>query len=202
MGARSKRSERCSRCKMHVGLCVCDLIEPIDTRTRVDLLMHHREDHKPTNTGRVAPLALRNARVLVRGELDQPDPIDQLDDGSHQLWLLFPDETAEVITPALVAVDPRPVALIVPDGNWGQARRAARRVMQRHPAARAVVLPPMGPTRYHLRHEHVEGGLGTGEAVARALGLIEGPAVEAHMMRLFDAIVDRVLATRGQQRPE
>jgi hypothetical protein len=39
--------------------------------------------------------------------------------------------------------------------------------------------------------------LSTLEAVAGALGVIEGPAVEAELARLFAAVVERTLWSRG-----
>jgi hypothetical protein len=65
----------------------------------------------------------------------------------------------------------------------------------------AVVPPDAGPTRYHLRYEHVHGGLGTGEAIARAFAVLEGPEVGNAIQRLFDLQVVRTLATRGKQLP-
>ncbi|NQW61949.1 MAG: DTW domain-containing protein, partial [Deltaproteobacteria bacterium] len=88
----------------------------------------------------------------------------------------------------------------VPDGTWAQTRRCSRReeVLAR---AEAVVPPDAGPTRYHLRYEHVHGGLGTGEAIARAFAVLEGPAVGDAIQRVFDLQVVRTLATRGKQLP-
>ncbi len=196
MGRRSKRADRCPRCRMHVGLCICDAMDPIATRTRLALIIHRREVWKSTNTGRIGLLALSNAQVFVRGDADAPADLAPLGDPSRRLLLLFPREDAVVLTPELVAADPRPVTLAVPDGSWTQARRCARReaVLAGAPA----VLPPdVGPTRYRLRHEHVEGGLGTGEAIARAFAVLEGAEVGEAIQRLFDLQVARTLATRG-----
>ena len=61
--------------------------------------------------------------------------------------------------------------------------------------------PPAGPTRYLLRHEHVHGGLGTGEAIARAIAVLEKPEVDDAIQRLFDLQVRRTLDTRGRRVP-
>lgn len=169
---------------------------PLHTATRLALVIHRREVDKPTNTGRIGLLALRNAVMFVRGHEDAPADLSALDDPARRLFLLFPREDAVVLTPELIASDPRPITLAVPDGSWAQTRRCARR---EEVLARAVaVLPPdAGPTRYLLRHEHVEGGLGTGEAIARAFAVLEGQAVGDAIQRLFDLQVSRTLATRG-----
>lgn len=183
---------------MHTALCICDELTLRPTRTRVALVMHHREVKKSTNTGRLALLMLENSVCFVRGRAEEPADLSELGDPSRRNFVLFPREDAVELTPGLVASDPRPVTLIVPDGTWGQARRAVRR----EPALRAAtaVLPPDdGPTRYRLRDEPIEGGLGTAEAIARALGVLEGAEVRRELERVFDLMVERTLDTR--QRP-
>ena len=200
MSNRISQAERCPRCRMHEEHCLCAEIVPMETRTRLALILHHREVDKPTNTGRIGLLALRNAVSFVRGTEDAPADLSSLNDPERRLLLLFPREDARVLTPEIIAADPRPITLAVPDGTWAQARRCARReeVLAR---AEAVLPPDAGPTRYHLRHEHVHGGLGTGEAIARAYALLEGREVGDAIQRLFDLQVLRTLATRGKQLP-
>lgn len=165
------------------------------TRTRLALILHQREWKKSTNTGRLALLALDNACHLLRGQPETPLDLAALDDPARRLLLLFPREDAVPLTPALVAEDPRPVTLVVPDGNWSQARR----VVRREPllASTPAVLPPPGPpTRYRIRDETTEEGMATAEAIARALGVLEGLEVQREIERLFDLMVERTLATR------
>jgi DTW domain-containing protein YfiP len=49
---------------MHLTLCICALIEPLATRTRVVVLLHQLERDKPTNTGRLAARCLANSLVV------------------------------------------------------------------------------------------------------------------------------------------
>lgn len=69
---RAGTSPRCLRCAMHLRLCLCDRIEPLDLRTRVVVISHQREVCKPTNTGRLVPLALVRGEVRVRGRRASP----------------------------------------------------------------------------------------------------------------------------------
>lgn len=200
MTNRISNAPRCGRCRMQVADCLCGEIVPLETRTRLALILHHREVEKPTNTGRIGLLVLQNAVSFVRGTEDAPADLSSLADPARRLLLLFPREDARVLTPELIAADPRPITLAVPDGTWAQARRCARREAVLA-AAEAVVPPPAGPTRYLLRHEHVHGGLGTGEAIARAFSVLEGQAVGDAIQRLFDLQVRRTLATRGRRVP-
>lgn len=181
---------------MHADLCICGEAVPLQTRTRLALIIHRREVEKTTNTGRIGLLALENSQVFVRGHEDAPADLSVLADPARRLLLLFPREDALVLTPELVASDPRPITLAVPDGSWTQARRCARR--EAVLAGAVAVLPPnAGPTRYQLRHEPLESGLGTGEAIARAFAVLEGREVGDAIQRLFDLQVSRTLATRG-----
>jgi DTW domain-containing protein len=49
---------------MHLTLCICALIEPLATRTRVVVLLHQLERDKPTNTGRLAASCLANSLIV------------------------------------------------------------------------------------------------------------------------------------------
>lgn len=196
MGTRSHRTERCERCRLHLSDCICADIPVLDLRTRVVLVMHHKERHRTTNTGALALEALTNHRFLMHGLRDHPADLRPLvEDGRREL-LLFPSDDARVLTPELVADDPRPVTLVVPDGNWRQASRAARRLPGADQFAN-VVLPEGPATRYRLRHEPVEGGLATFEAIARAIGILESPEAQTSLETLFDEWVRRTLVTRG-----
>ena len=195
MGKRKKRHERCAQCRLHVEQCLCDSVPRIAIDTRIVLVMHRRELSKPTNTGRLALLALEDCQLHIRGHQERPADLSVIPDAGRRTWLLFPREDAVELSHELVAADPRPITLIVPDGTWGQARAAVRREPDLD-AATAVLLSPGQPSRYRLRQEPVPGGLATVEAIARALGVIEGPDVQRKLERLFDTMVERTLETR------
>ena len=181
---------------MRRELCVCDTFHAVPTRTRVVLVMHRREVHKPTNTGRLALRCLTHAELRVRGPQESPVSLHDLISPERRLWLLFPSDDAVTVTPELVAGDPRPITLVVPDGTWAQARRFVPRTP---PLAHALhVLPPPGPpTAYQLRHEHVDGGLATAEAIARLLRVTDGDAPADAIEVAFAAVVSAVLRSRG-----
>jgi DTW domain-containing protein YfiP len=193
MSRRDNTELRCPRCHMLGRLCVCALIPspPIATRTRIVLVIHRYEDRKPTNTGRLATECLANQEVIVRGHDGEPTPPIAIPPGTRPL-LLFPHESAT----ALVTSD-EPVTLIVPDGSWRQARRVRRRVPGLVDVP-CVTLPPGPPSRYRLRSEPVDGGLATLEAIARALAILDGPEAADALERVFRAMVDRTLWSRGQ----
>ena len=199
MSRRDNAEGRCRRCRMHAVLCLCALVPRIETRTRLVLVIHRFEERKPTNSGQLAALCLPNSEVCVRGIAGAPAPRFTYDPATQPL-LLYPDERAQPLTS--FAGSARPVTLVVPDGTWRQAAK----VRQRMPGlgdVPCVSLPPDDePTSYRLRAEFHEGRLATLEAIARALGILEGPKVRAALETLFDVMVARTLWMRGVVRAD
>jgi DTW domain-containing protein YfiP len=174
-------------------MCICGELPQIQPRARVVLLTHRIERTKSTNTGRIVARMLVGAEIRVRGEI-QAQARPPLPAGKR--LVLYPSPQARVLSPADARGEP--VVLLVPDGTWSQARR----VFQRDPDARGaepVALPEGAPSRYGLRRAPQEGALSTMEAVARALGLLEGEMgeiIERRMMEVFDAWVERATRVR------
>ena len=198
MSRRDNVDARCARCRMHELLCVCSLIPRIETRTRLVLVIHRFEERKPTNTGQLAAMCLANSEVCVRGVVDRPAPRFTCAPDRQPL-LLYPHPSALPIES--FAASPRPITLVVPDGTWRQAAK----VRQRMPGlgdVPCVSLPPDVPTSYRLRAEYHGDRLATLEAIARALGILEGPAVREALERLFRVMVERTLWLRGSVRAE
>lgn len=182
------------RCHLHASLCMCSHIPHLLTRTRLVLVTHYREDRKPTNTGRLATECLSNSEIWVRGHAQQPCEHFVIDPQTLPV-VLFPGEASIPLADFIGAS--QPVTLIVPDGTWRQASKVPHRVPSLT-GVPLVSLPNAGPvTQYRLRNETREGGLATMEAIARALGLLEGPEVQAVLERVFRIMVERTLWSRG-----
>jgi DTW domain-containing protein YfiP len=150
------------------------------------------EHRKSTNTGRLVVLGLQGAEIRLHGERDAP-PHPPLPEGRR--LLLFPRPEARELTPE----DGRggPVVLLVPDGNWNQARRLARRDPDARDAE-PVRLPPGLPSRYGLRRSPQEGTVCTLEAVARALAVLEDNGVARHLLDILDVFVERTRRDAGR----
>lgn len=182
---------------MHLSLCICALIPRLETQTRLVLVIHRCEDRKTTNTGRLATECLVNSEVIVRGHASQPSGPIPVAEGAQAL-LLFPGDDAVSLAdlaPSLVSAG-RPVTLIVPDGTWRQASKVRNRVPGLRDL-RCVTLPAGAPSVYRLRAEAHDHGLATLEAIARAMGILEGRAVQEALERPFRAMVERALWARG-----
>jgi tRNA-uridine aminocarboxypropyltransferase len=196
MGTRSKRSERCPRCRLHTHLCLCSAIPRHDLVTRLILVMHRREWQKPTATGPLALALLANSELRIQGNREDPLDFRDLDTPERRTLLLYPGEGAPVLSRDFLSGDPRPVNLVVADGSWRQASRMGKRLPGLEHAD--MVRLPEGPaTAWGVRKENHPEGLATFEAIARALGIIESVEVQESMEALFTLMVARTLQTRG-----
>ncbi len=193
MSRRDNAVWRCAGCRMLGGLCICALMPRLETRTRLLLYVHHSEERRPTNTGRLAARCLAGSEVILLGERDRPPAPYAHSPGSRPL-LLFPHQDATPLDQ--LAPSSEPVTLVVPDGNWRRAKLVRTRVPGLADMVR-VTLPPGPPSSYRLRAEPRADGLATMEAIARALGILEGPTVQAELERVFRIMVERTLWTRG-----
>ncbi len=186
---RSRKAVRCVRCHYSTTVCMCDELVPAPTRTRVLVVAHYIEIHKTTNTSRLAVAALAKGSLRTRGHRDAREPAAPPE---GKRLVLYPGEGSRVLTAEDASDD---LVLVVPDGTWTQTGRIARR----DPAAvgaEHVVLPPHGPSRYTLRTTYREGAVSTLEAIAYALGVLEGEAIEAHLLGVFDEFLRRATQRR------
>jgi DTW domain-containing protein YfiP len=158
--------------------------------------MHQREFPKTTATGPLALRALCNSALHIHGAPDAPLDLNFLHAQDRRVLLLFPGEQAAPLTAQLVARDARPITLVVPDGSWRQASRAARRIPGLERAERVTLLAGP-PSEYRLRNEPRAQGLATFEAIARAIGVIESLDAQAQLETLFAHMVQVTLSTRG-----
>ncbi len=189
---------RCPRCRLHTDLCACDVLYPMKVATELLLVAHRYEVRKPTSTGRLAVLCLEGAHICLRGRHGGPDDPVRWDAARAPL-LLFPCPDA-VPLDAWCARHPtqaRSVTLIVPDGTWGQAKRARRRVPGLLDVP-AVLLPGAHASGLRLRQPDQPHRLATLEAIALAYRILEGPAAEAHLMRAYRTVVERSLWSNGR----
>jgi DTW domain-containing protein YfiP len=192
-----KTSDRCSICKLQPVVCICGLIPKITTRTKTTLIVHAVESRKPTNTGILATRCLQNSEFFVRGLPSCTLSECQLVDPDYFSVVLFPSDDATILNTDMS--DGRPFQLIVPDGNWKQAKS----IPKREPSLRSlprVTLPQGALSRYQLRREPIRKphGLATMEAIARALAILEGPDAHNQLLDVFHAMVSRCLWQRGK----
>jgi len=210
-----KLQTRCTRCRLRPTLCLCAEFPSFrNLRTELRLLIHRYEGNTTTNTGLLACEVMPESKVLWRGwKPDVENPIaptpqtepwltdEELFTPGRTPLFLFPESDAQVVSAEwmhqrLQANPHEKFTLLVPDGSWRQARRVGRREPALAGVTR-VTLPPGPPSEYQLRREPQDSFVCTFEAIARILGVLEGPTVQHELEVLFRKFVGRQLWTRG-----
>ena len=87
--------------------------------------------------------------------------------------------------------------MLVPDGTWRQAARTRTRFAPDAGTIPCVSLPASSSGR-RLRTASAPQRLATLEAVARALGILEGPEIEAALLRVYRIMTERTLWSNGR----
>lgn len=194
---RSTAGKRCLRCKINLTLCFCNDIHEVKTRSRISVIMHHRETYLTSNTANLAKLVLPQCQILLRGLPNNPFSIDSLKLTPEETPLyLFPHDDAVFLTKEFIESSPnKNFHLIVPDGTWSQAVKFYRREDLSN--IQCVKLPPGAPGKYRLRKSSDENRLSTYEAILRALAILENnEKVGSEMEEIFDTMVERIIRGR------
>jgi DTW domain-containing protein YfiP len=169
------------------------------TRTPLVLIVHIRDLGRTSNTVRLLALALREATVLCHGAFPAPaDPVTHVPADATPV-VLFPGHGARPLTPDLVTSLPSPPALVVPDGNWRQASRMVKRLPLLAGAVK-VALPNRDFVGRAVRRNQEGHHMSTYEAVAQALGILEGESVVGPLFDFYRRATDRMLLVRGRLR--
>ncbi len=194
MGLRKKSADRCNNCLMRKEICICSDIPNLSIPTRLIVVMTKREIKTPTNTGRLAAQCLNNSKVLITGDLNAPFTLADHLLSDRPSLVLYPSEDAATLDESFSTMGP--VNLIVPDGNWRQTSKMHKRIPGMN-EFRAVKVPIGPASTYRVRRETKPEGLATIEAIARALGILDGPETQKALEKIFDLMVSRTLASRG-----
>jgi DTW domain-containing protein YfiP len=174
----------------------------IELKTRIALIIHHRELSRNSNTGLLALRALVNSEVRIRGEGRVALDLQELLSPQYRTFLFFPCADAVELDRTLVTQEQKPIQLIVPDGTWRQAKK----ILFRHPELKAlprVKLSTPHHSPFQLRAQSRPERMATLQAIAQGLGVIEGDSVRAQLMKLYDTKIERTLIGRGilRERP-
>lgn len=162
----------------------------------VSFVIHAKELKRTTNTGALASKALTNSQVLIRGSTKERLDLSELLNPQYRPVLFFPTEDAVELNREFVSQSELPIHLIVPDGNWRQASKVHHRHPELNGIPRVMIKLPNTDT-HHLRAESTSEGMATLQAVAHALGVIEGDAVKQKLLDLYRLKLERTLLGRG-----
>lgn len=191
-----KTQDPCNGCGLHKDFCLCNLIPTLNLKTKISLIVHAKELKRTTNTGRLALKALTNSEMKIRGEIKKSLDLTQLLSPSYHTFLFYPSDNAIELNSDLIKNIHLPIQLIVPDGNWRQASK----VHYRHSELKNIPRVKIGSANnssLHMRAEHTKEGMATLQAIAEALGIIEGPHIKDLLMQLYTTKLKRTLKARG-----
>ena len=193
-------SSHCLRCYQRREICICPILPTVQTRTEFLILRHVYEAERPSNTGRLAALAMSNSRIIPCGGGTRIGlaPMDDELLRPLETWLLWPDGIG---TKTNISNLTPPARVVVIDATWQQARRlyntmAALRALPR------LALPAPIRSRERLRGQHRSDGMSTIEAIAAAVAQIDGAEAARPLEELYDELVRRTISLRwGSKSP-
>lgn len=145
---------------MQEAQCICARIPRLTSRLRFVVFRHAKERWRSTNTARIAALGLESVEIVDYGLAEAP-PLD-LSRVRPGDYLLFPGGTS-----APPARDQGLVRILIPDGNWHQAGRLARRLRQQ-PGVSSLSMSGVERAKHTLRRARSSSELSTIEAMAAA----------------------------------
>ncbi|MBY0515425.1 MAG: DTW domain-containing protein [Bacteriovoracaceae bacterium] len=191
-----KPKDPCLGCFLHKERCICAHMPSLKLKTKVTLVVHAKELKRTTNTGRLAMKILTHSEMRIRGEGRESLDLSDLLIPEFRTLLFYPSSDAVELNRELVAVSPLPIQLIVPDGNWRQASKVHTRHPELKNVQRVQITTP-NPNPHHMRVETTEAGMATLEAIAAALGIIEGEEVRKQLMDFYQLKLKGTLEGRG-----
>lgn len=182
---RAGHVNRCLNCRVNNHFCVCEHIKPFSIETNVSLIVHVRELKLTSNTAQFAEKMLPGkADIVIRGRMnDTFDSAPTLARAGRPLFL-YPHEDALELNDEFKDKYPGPYHLIIPDGNWQQARKVRQRE-EGFSSLPAVKLPAGITSEYGLRKALHPEWVCTYEAMAHALGILESKEITEKLLAFF-----------------
>ena len=184
------KTPRCDRCRYGLRWCICDGFRAVECPFQVEVLIHHREYHRPTSTGRLINRVIPSSRghvfrhdlPLTKASILQPD---------RTLWILHP-----LGEPLPAEAPPGDLQVLLLDGSW---REAARMMHGVETWGRLVSLPVSGPSRNLLRDQQGAGKYSTVEALLFLLAAMGLTKEHAQLRLQFELHVYAGLRARGEK---
>jgi DTW domain-containing protein YfiP len=137
-----------------------------------------------------------NAEVVIRGRMNEPFDSSPVLSKTGRALFLYPHEDALELNEDFKVKYPGPYHLIVPDGNWQQARKVKQRESGFN-SLPAVKLPHGIISEYGLRKAIHPEWVSTYEAMAHSLGILESVEIKNRLMDFFRIWVKRTEQARS-----
>lgn len=145
---------------------------PILNRVKVVLLQHPKEVNHPKGTANLLKHSLSNCQCFVGENFDQHEQFQQLLSSNSNIALLYPDESAAVLSETNATMPMAIDTLLVIDSTWKKSYKIYQLSTCLHAMCK-VQLPQGLIGQYDIRTTKKENALSTLEATCYALGAIE-----------------------------
>ena len=199
--------ESCMRCRRAKEACLCPTAPPMETRSRIVLLMHPKEDRRErTGTGRLACLNLARAEIIPGIALDgHPRVRELIDDPANRAVLLYPSPGAINLSEpgeaaARFAGEPGGGNLVVflVDATWA----CSKAVLRGSPGIAGLPrlqFRPREKSRWVIKRQPHDHCLSTIEAIHELLCALEAAGLDSYpdkqrLLGVFAAMQDYQIA--------
>ncbi|MBI5693895.1 MAG: DTW domain-containing protein [Verrucomicrobia bacterium] len=183
-------AQRCPRCLLTRRWCVCPAHREVRCALAVDVLMHPREQFRPTSTGHLIRRVLPDSRQHVWTR-ERSLAADAVRRPGRELWVLHPHGQ-----PPPIESSPEQVQVLLLDGVWSEATAMAQAVAG---WGRLVALPMQGTSRFWLRTQQDGGRFSTVESLLFLLQTFGLREAHDELRLQFELHVYASLRARGRR---
>jgi DTW domain-containing protein YfiP len=189
--------EMCYRCFWPRSICWCSSVHPIETRTKILILMHPREfkDTK-AGTGRLTRICLKNSEIHMGIRFDTHAAVqERIHDSGYYPMLLYPGPDSVAISDQglrEMIVHDRSLLIILLDATWHNAKKMfeASPTLQKLPRLR---IEPEEKSRYLIKKQPFDWCLSTIEATHELMKALDRSGLDTYerpgqMLNLFERL--------------
>lgn len=177
-------------CRLPRRWCICAAHRDLQCPLFIEVLMHVREQHRPSSTGMLVQRLFPESRLRPWTN-DGRAPAAAIQPERPEVWILHPQGE-----PVPEAVSAQSVHVVLLDGSWSEASTMARTVARQ---GRLIGLSLRGESRYWLRDQQDGGRFSTAEALLELLRALGLTAVHDELRLQFELHVYANLRARGRK---
>ena len=187
--------EMCYRCFWPKSLCWCPSIFPIETSTKIIILMHPKEyKEEKAATGRFTHLCLKNSEIHMGTDFDSHTAVqEQINDTRYFPMLLYPGKDSIDLSEGVVPggfLNGRQLLVVLLDATWRNAKKMFSRNLTLQKLPRLEIVPEE-KSRYLIKKQPHDWCLSTIEAAHELMKALEKAGLDIYaqpnqMLDLFD----------------
>lgn len=197
--------ENCLRCRRPAESCLCSMLIPMKTRSKLVFLMHPHEIKKVKNgTGRLTALSFSNAEIISGISFEDNKRVQELvSDPSNKPMLLYPAPGACNLSNGELQkedLEDKQLVLFLLDATWPLAKKMLKLspVLQQLPC---LMFVPQSKSRWKIKKQPSDLCLSTLETVHELLCTLEACGLDSYerpkqLLEIFQRMQEYQLACR------